>query len=658
VPGAGALVNTTVRPRGTSQGVPGRKRRDFPSRPSRRAARGRATGAASLSCRNTPPVRTALRLPARAGRHAQELGRAEGPSLDPAGQAARRATSKITPSNTQISRGRSAGAVRRRHGSALDRGTWEPLGDPPPAVPAGPAEVPPARREAEGRVALIRMHGQDAEDGKNWLLIKERDEFARTRASSSRSRRRRRRASAPAAPWMRSRPPETASGKAIDLPAARRRLPVAAPRKRKAGAATALTRATCRGCARRAAPRRRRPSCPSSPRWSAGCRTGTLAARDEVRTATAWWCVKDGDSVRLISRNGKDWTGAVPGGRRGGGEAPRVPGRLDGEIVVLNDDGTTDFQALQNVLRNGRHARLVYFCSTCRTAWILTCGACRCTNATGAAPRRRTGRRDRSVHASTSRDRGPVVFAQACRLKMEGLVSKRIDSGPTNPGARAPGSRPSARAARSSSSAATPIRPARAAGSGPSCWASTTTRASCAIAERWARDSPRRPCATSSVLCGAARALPRRSPICPAGVPAGPLGRTGTRRRDRVQRVTDEGILRHPSYQGLREDKDPRTVKREEPATGTLPREPDPAPAARARPKARGSGLEFGADPAAAGRDAAAARTGRQPTEVAGVRLTNPQRVMYPDQNVRSSRWRNTTSRSLTGSCRTWRAGR
>ena len=34
---------------------------------------------------------------------------------------------------------------------------------------------------------------------------------------------------------------------------------------------------------------------------------------------------------------------------------------LDGEIVVLRKDGTTDFQALQNLLRQGNDRQLVYF---------------------------------------------------------------------------------------------------------------------------------------------------------------------------------------------------------------------------------------------------------------------------------------------------------
>src|SRR5690606_28760503 len=70
---------------------------------------------------------------------------------------------------------------------------------------------------------------------------------------------------------------------------------------------------------------------------------------------------------------------------------------------------------------------------------------------------------------------------------------------------------------------------------------------------------------------------------------------------------THDGRLRHPSFVGLREDKDPRAVRCEEPAGGS---------AARAR--------------GASGSRRAANAT----DEVAGVRLTHPDRVMYPEQGL------------------------
>jgi bifunctional non-homologous end joining protein LigD len=68
---------------------------------------------------------------------------------------------------------------------------------------------------------------------------------------------------------------------------------------------------------------------------------------------------------------------------------------------------------------------------------------------------------------------------------------------------------------------------------------------------------------------------------------------------------TDDGRLRHPSFQGLREDKSPGEVRRERPAIS-----PPPAARAAARPAADGE------------------------STVAGVRLSNPGRVLYPGQGL------------------------
>ena len=78
---------------------------------------------------------------------------------------------------------------------------------------------------------------------------------------------------------------------------------------------------------------------------------------------------------------------------------------------------------------------------------------------------------------------------------------------------------------------------------------------------------------------------------------------------------TDEGRIRHPSFQGLRADKAPTSVRREraEPAPATTPGGPsDPARKTRTRSVPPASN-----DP-----------------EVAGVRISHPDRVMYPQEGL------------------------
>lgn len=78
---------------------------------------------------------------------------------------------------------------------------------------------------------------------------------------------------------------------------------------------------------------------------------------------------------------------------------------------------------------------------------------------------------------------------------------------------------------------------------------------------------------------------------------------------------TQDGRLRHPSFKGLREDREAAEIRREEPVAAEKPS----APAKR-----RSSG------PAASGRSIGVGSS----ATVAGVRLSNPERILYPGQGV------------------------
>src|SRR5688572_14295376 len=71
-------------------------------------------------------------------------------------------------------------------------------------------------------------------------------------------------------------------------------------------------------------------------------------------------CRIDGTRVRLISRNGKDWTAAFPEIADAAKKLGLRQALLDGEAAIVLRDGRTSFQALQNVSSGGRRD-LVYF---------------------------------------------------------------------------------------------------------------------------------------------------------------------------------------------------------------------------------------------------------------------------------------------------------
>jgi bifunctional non-homologous end joining protein LigD len=70
--------------------------------------------------------------------------------------------------------------------------------------------------------------------------------------------------------------------------------------------------------------------------------------------------ILDGE-VRMITRNGHDWTERLPLQAKAISELNLGDGWLDGEMVVLNDAGLPDFQALQNAFDIGRSKDIVYY---------------------------------------------------------------------------------------------------------------------------------------------------------------------------------------------------------------------------------------------------------------------------------------------------------
>src|SRR6266850_3776359 len=62
-----------------------------------------------------------------------------------------------------------------------DRGTWEPLEDPHQGLRKGALKFRLDGEKLKGKWTLVRIKGRDPrEEGKTWLLIKERDEFVRS----------------------------------------------------------------------------------------------------------------------------------------------------------------------------------------------------------------------------------------------------------------------------------------------------------------------------------------------------------------------------------------------------------------------------------------------------------------------------------------------
>jgi bifunctional non-homologous end joining protein LigD len=145
----------------------------------------------------------------------------------------------------------------------------------------------------------------------------------------------------------------------------------------------------------------------------------------------------DRGTVRLLSRRFKDWTAEFPTVAAAVARLPAKRAVLDGEVAALLPDGRTSFQALQNARDS---ADLVYFVFDLlaldgedltplpleqRKAQLDTL-----VRPKRGKPRRGKSTRDQpgtirySDHVAGS---GRAFFALACQRGLEGIVSKRRD---------------------------------------------------------------------------------------------------------------------------------------------------------------------------------------------------------------------------------------
>ncbi|MBF9264980.1 non-homologous end-joining DNA ligase, partial [Paracidovorax cattleyae] len=227
-----------------------------------------------------------------------------------------------------------------------DKGYWAPLEDPARAWRAGKLKFELHGHKLQGRWTLVRMHGRGNERQPPWLLIKERDGLERDAVEYS---------------VVDALPDSVKSLPDLPEPA-----PAQSPALRKAtrGKAAASSPAPGPGSGRTVrAGTSRHPKKAALP-TALVPQLATLV--DGPPTDLAEWMFElkfdgyrilariEGGEVRLITRNGNDWTHRMPGLARAVRALPLESGWIDGEIVVPDRHGIPDFQVLQNAFESGR----------------------------------------------------------------------------------------------------------------------------------------------------------------------------------------------------------------------------------------------------------------------------------------------------------------
>jgi bifunctional non-homologous end joining protein LigD len=296
-----------------------------------------------------------------------------------------------------------------------DRGYWEPIGDPRRALEAGDFKFELDGERLHGSWVLVRMRG-DKYGGKrtNWLLIKHRDEYARAGDGEA----------------LLAEDRSVASGRAMAAIAAgkgRAPKPFMLAKKRPASPAAVW----------HSKPRDRRAGgSPAPPRFIAPqlCRLV-----EDVPEGDAWIHEIKFDGYRmqlrvvdhqatLLTRKGLDWSAKFPALSA---DAARLPDCIiDGEVVAPGRDGTMSFDALQSALSEGDTSQIVYnvfdllFAQgvDLRTKPLSE----RKKQLKSLLTRAHVGGAIRYVDHFEGH--GAAVLQSACKMGLEGVVSKRFDA--------------------------------------------------------------------------------------------------------------------------------------------------------------------------------------------------------------------------------------
>jgi len=133
---------------------------------------------------------------------------------------------------------------------------------------------------------------------------------------------------------------------------------------------------------------------------------------------------RDGPIVRLYSRNANDWTARLPAIVTAAQRIKAKSFTIDGEAVVLGPDGLSRFEDLRQ--REAEHKAILYAFDLIEHDGEDLRDPPFLDRKAALAHLLRDTKAGILLNEHVAED-GPTVFAHACRLGAEGIVSKRVD---------------------------------------------------------------------------------------------------------------------------------------------------------------------------------------------------------------------------------------
>ena len=301
-----------------------------------------------------------------------------------------------------------------------DRGTWESVGDPRQGLAKGKLVFKLHGEKLHGEWTLVKTFSKDKR-GNSWLLIKHKDadvrkgdnaQFLERNATSVVSGRTMDEiATKSDKVWKSNREQTEKQVRATQPP------PSAKVLRAKAGKVFRMPGFTPPQLATLSS------SMPKGPEWVHELKFDGYRMIAHMNNG----------HVQIFSRNGKDWTAAVPSIAQLLSQFKVGTAIVDGEVVVADEQGKSNFMELKHALSNGDVSRLQYYLfdvlyldgEDTTTLPLLQRKELLADLLAKNAPKSKAQRIRLSEHFTVTDD---SFFHNVCSLQLEGVVSKRADA--------------------------------------------------------------------------------------------------------------------------------------------------------------------------------------------------------------------------------------
>jgi bifunctional non-homologous end joining protein LigD len=293
-----------------------------------------------------------------------------------------------------------------------DRGTWQPEHDPHQGLAKGHLSFTLDGEKLHGGWHLVRMRRRSGEKRDNWLLLKQDDAAARRPGDTD---------------ILEQKTRSVKTGRSMD------EIAKGAPCQQSARGKRTPVKRAAKPASRKS---KRKRAGDELPAFIAPC-LATLA--DKAPESGNWVHEIKFDGyrlqarlahgkVKLLTRKGLDWTPKFPVVAEAVAKLPAETALIDGEVVVEDEAGVSSFSLLQQALKDGDAGRMVFYVfdllhldgDDLRPLPL---------QARKAALAKLIARAPKTLRLSESiAEPGPVLLKQACKLRLEGIVSKRTDA--------------------------------------------------------------------------------------------------------------------------------------------------------------------------------------------------------------------------------------